>query len=111
MIMRLCSVRIIQVRFSKRGHLYRQGVLLAAAAAALAIQVSAQDLATLVENYREKPSVPRRAQLERLAAAHPKDQKGALARFALGVTSVEQKDYARAIDNLKAAASRIPKLE
>jgi soluble lytic murein transglycosylase len=64
----------------------------------------------MVRAYREKPSVARRAQLERFATIHAKDQDGALARLALGITSLEQKDYGRAISNLKAAQARLPKL-
>jgi soluble lytic murein transglycosylase len=64
----------------------------------------------MVRIYREKPSVTRRAQLERFATTHAKDQDGALARLALGVTSFEQKDYGRAISNLKAAQARLPKI-
>jgi soluble lytic murein transglycosylase len=68
------------------------------------------NLAAMVRIYREKPSVARRAQLERFATTHGKDQDGALARLALGITSFEQKDYGRAISNLKAAQARLPKI-
>ncbi len=68
------------------------------------------NLAAMVRAYRDKPSVTRRAQLERFAALHAKDQDGSLARLALGVTSFEQKDYSRAISNLKAAQARLPKI-
>jgi soluble lytic murein transglycosylase len=64
----------------------------------------------MVKVYRDEPSVARRARIERFASLHPKDPSGALAHFALGVTSVEQKDYARAVQHLKAADSRLPKI-
>ncbi len=64
----------------------------------------------MVRAYRDKPSVARRAQLERFAALHAKDQDGALARLALGVTAFEQKDNGRAVSNLKAAQPRLPKV-
>ena len=72
---------------------------------------AARDLAALVKVYRDAPSVARRAQLERFATLHAKDQEGALARLALGITSLEQKDYDRAISNLRAARLRLPKIE
>ena len=72
---------------------------------------SAQDLASSVQVYRDRPSVARRAQLESFAAVHAKDQKGALARLALGIALLEQKDFPRAITNLKAAQPRLPNLE
>lgn len=100
----LSSARAILARFTKRS-------LVLAAGVALAFQLPAQDLASLVKVYRETPSVARRTQLEQLAAAHRKDQTGALAQFALGVTSIEQKDYPRAIATLKTAAAGLPKLE
>jgi soluble lytic murein transglycosylase len=76
-----------------------------------ALPAAPQDLASLVKVYRETPSVARRAQIERLASLHPKDQDGALAQLALGVTSFEQKDYDRAARYLKAAQPRLPKIE
>jgi soluble lytic murein transglycosylase len=72
---------------------------------------AAEDLASLVKVYREKPSVARRTQLERFASRHSKDQSGTLAHLALGVTSLEQKDYPRAVQHLKAAAVRLSKLQ
>jgi len=42
---------------------------------------------------------------------HSKDQDGALAQLALGVTSFEQKDYDRAARYLKAAQARLPRIE
>lgn len=71
----------------------------------------AQDLASMVKVYRDRPTVARRSQIEHFAVVHTKDQKGALARLALGITAIEQKDYPRAITNLKAAQSRLPNLE
>jgi hypothetical protein len=45
--------------------------------------------------YRETPSV-RAGRRSSAWHPHPKDQDGALAQLALGVTSFEQKDYDRA---------------
>jgi len=103
MTTRTCSARVIPARWSKSLRLF---VL-----AAIGWPATAQDLASLVKAYRDNPSVARRSQLERYAVAHPKDQTGALARLALGIASVEQNDYPRSIQNLKAAESRVPKLE
>src|SRR4026209_1038748 len=94
----LSSARASLARFTKRS-------LVLAAGVALAFQLPAQDLASLVKVYRETPSVARRTQLEQIAAAHRKDQTGALALIVLGVTSIEQKDYPRAIATLKTAAA------
>ena len=52
---------------------------------------SAKDLASLVQAYRERPTVARRTQLESFAAAHAKDQKGALARLSLGIALLSRK--------------------
>jgi soluble lytic murein transglycosylase len=71
---------------------------------------AAEDLASIVKVYREKPSLAWRARIEHFAALHPKDQTGALAHLALGVTSIEQKDYTRAVQQLKAADARLPKI-
>ena len=90
---------------STRGRWFKIGAALVFLAARLAAAPS-QDLASLVKVYRDTPSVARRRQIELFASAHAKDQNGALARLALGITSAEQKDYARAIENLKAAQAR-----
>ena len=88
--MRICLVRTIPAL------LFRLSIRLALPAAILASLAAAQDLASLVKADRESPSVARRSRIQHVAAAHPADQTGALARFALGVTSFEQKDYDRA---------------
>src|SRR5437588_6513744 len=95
---------------STRGRWFKIGAALVFLAARLAAAPS-QDLASLVKVYRDTPSVARRRQIELFASAHAKDQNGALARLALGITSAEQKDYARAIENLKAAQARLPNIE
>src|ERR1700691_3578920 len=48
-------------------------------------------LAAMVRAYRETPTAPRRAAIEAYGAAHP--QEAPLARLALGVASIEAKDY------------------
>jgi len=68
------------------------------------------DLASLVSAWRESPSPARRAAVESYAAAHPKDDNGALARLALGVGAYEQKDYAAAIALLRKVPPKLPPL-
>ena len=100
-MMRSCLARAIPARWSRI-----HAILLLFAVAAL--PAAAQDLASLVKVYRETPSVARRARIESLATLHAKDQTGALAQLALGVTSFEQKDYDRASRYLKIAQARLP---
>ena len=69
---------------------------------------SGGELATLVRAWRDAPTAAKRADVERFAAAHAKDQDGALARLALGVVSFEGRDYERAIAALRAA--KVPQL-
>ncbi|HUJ51065.1 MAG TPA: transglycosylase SLT domain-containing protein [Bryobacteraceae bacterium] len=90
---------------------YFPRVVVVSLAAALLPPSFAQDLASRVKAYRDKPTVARRAQIERYASLHHNDQSGALARFALGVTCLEQKDEARAIANLESARPRLPSLD
>ena len=75
-------------------------------------QVAAKsgDLASLVTAWRESPTPARRAAVESYAAAHVKDDNGALARLALGVGAYEQKDYATAISTLRKAQSKLAPL-
>ena len=103
--MRICLVRTIPAL------LFRLSIRLALPAAILASLAAAQDLASLVKADRESPSVVRRLRIQHVAATHPGDQTGALARFALGVTSLEQKDYERAVSDLKAAVPRLSTLQ
>jgi soluble lytic murein transglycosylase len=81
------------------------------AARAAVPAASGADLVSLVQVYRDKPSAASRARLERFAALHAKDQDGALAQLALGIAGFEQKDYSRAIGNLKKAEARLPKIQ
>ncbi|MDP8980249.1 MAG: transglycosylase SLT domain-containing protein [Acidobacteriota bacterium] len=58
-----------------------------------------------------QPPLPQtRAGLISYAAAHPKDTTGALALLALGITEMDQKQFAEAIPHFKAAGKRLPKL-
>jgi soluble lytic murein transglycosylase len=70
----------------------------------------AQTLPFLIKTYREAPSPQRRATLQTYAAAHAKDQSGALAKFALGMSAFTEKNYTGAVENLKAAQPRLSKL-
>jgi soluble lytic murein transglycosylase len=72
--------------------------------------LDAQTLDALARAYRDSPSPARRGSILRYAAAHGKDQSGALAHFALGMATFEDKDYPTAIENLKKAQPRLPKL-
>lgn len=73
-------------------------------------QPAAGSLAALVKAYRQSSTPARRAAVEAFANAHPKDQSGALARLALGVTSFQQGDYAGAAAELKSVAARLPRV-
>ncbi len=68
------------------------------------------DLASLVRDWREAPTPARRALVESFAVAHAKENSGALARLALGVGEVEQKNFAAAIADLKKVQSRLPQI-
>src|SRR4029077_13145775 len=109
--MRSCLVRPIPVRWSRIHAIRLLLAVLSLAEAALA--AAPQDVASVVKVDRETPSgagrgaIARRAQMECRASLHPKDQDGALALLALGVTSFEQKDYDRAARYLKAAQPRL----
>jgi soluble lytic murein transglycosylase len=99
-------------RRTRRQGIFNLSWLAAALLLAAMVPVRATaDASALIKVYREKPSLARRAQIERYAAQHPNDQNGALARLALGITSFEQKDYDRAIRNLKAAQQQLPRVE
>jgi len=104
MTTQFCLDPIIPARWSR----FLATLILVTAAAFPA--TAAEDLASMVKVYREKPSVALRARIEHFAALHPKDQTGALAHLALGVTSIEQKDYTRAVQQMKAADARLPKI-
>ncbi|HMC62780.1 MAG TPA: hypothetical protein VKJ01_26540, partial [Candidatus Solibacter sp.] len=70
----------------------------------------ANHLAGLVQAYREIPTPGRRRAVETYAAAHAKDNTGALARLALGVTAYEQKNYPDAIGELKPIQTKLPQI-
>ncbi len=99
MTMRVCSAKTIRGRWFSL-----------VAVLALSTLAPAQSPETLARAYRDSPTPARRAALERYAAAHAGDVNGALARLALGITAYEQKDYPAAIQHLRAAEGRLPKL-
>jgi len=68
------------------------------------------ELATLVRDWRDDPTAARRALVESYAVAHAKENSGTLARLALGVGEVEQKNYAAAIADLKKVQGKLPQL-
>ena len=56
-----------------------------------------------LRSYREAPTPAAKEELEDYAKAHAKEQSGALANFALGMTAFAQKDYTEAKQHLEAA--------
>ncbi len=65
-------------------------------------------LASLVQAWRTSPNPAARAKVESYAAAHVKDNTGALALLALGVGSFEQKDYTKAVESLRRLQGKLP---
>jgi soluble lytic murein transglycosylase len=76
------------------------------------VPLSAQTLESLAREYRERPTPAHHSSLLRYAVARPNDPNGALALLALGVTEVSlgADKHADAIQHLKAARGRLPKL-
>jgi soluble lytic murein transglycosylase len=70
----------------------------------------AGELATLVRDWRDNPTPARRALVESYAAAHSKDNSGTLARLALGVGEVEQKNFPAAVADLKKVHGKLPQI-
>ncbi len=60
--------------------------------------------------YRDTPTTPVKEQIVSFARQHAKEQSGALAYFALGMTAYTQKDYTEAQQYLKAAQPLLPRL-
>jgi soluble lytic murein transglycosylase len=60
--------------------------------------------------YRDSPSAPAKEQIAAFAKQHSKEQSGALADFALGMTAFEQKNYTEAQQYLQAALPLLPRL-
>ncbi|HYL77584.1 MAG TPA: transglycosylase SLT domain-containing protein [Bryobacteraceae bacterium] len=85
---------------------FRNVVLVCLAAAS----VLAQPLATLAENYRKTPNPKTRAAVLRFAGVHPNDRNGALALLLLGATEIDQRQFGDAVQHLKSAGKRLPKL-
>ncbi len=92
-----------------RGH-WRRTAGLAVAALMASGLAPGETLENLVQNYRKTPSVATRAPLARFAAAHARDEEGAEALLALGVTDLDRQNYDQAIDSIKAASNRLPVL-
>ncbi len=63
-------------------------------------------LAPLVRAYRASPNAARQAAVESYAAAHPAEKS--LALLALGVAAYEQKDYAKAMVDLRDLPAQLP---
>ena len=85
----------------------RRAVALAVLFAAAAC---AQSLEGLADAYRKTPNPRTRAALIRYASTHKTDQNGALALFLLGATEVDQRQFGDALNHLKSAEKRLPKL-
>lgn len=79
-------------------------------AAIAAATVSAQPLDTLAETYRKTPNPKTRAAVLRFASVHPNDRNGALALLLLGSTEIDQRQFGDALQHLKSAGKRLPKL-
>ncbi len=94
---------------AKRRH--RQFGLLALATLAVSGAAAGQTLESLAASLRESPTKARRTEMLRFASAHSGDEKGALARFTLGVTAYEQNEYAAAAEDLELARAGLPKLK
>ncbi len=105
------TIQTISVRNTPVHWCKLRAAILVSLAATLPALAAGSTLPILVKAYRDKPTAYRRAQIERFAAQHAKDTDGALAHLALGVISFEDKDYDRAIRDLTAAESRLPKIE
>jgi soluble lytic murein transglycosylase len=86
-----------------------------AACGALALLLAAgacraQALESLARAFHQKRTPANRAALVRFAAAHPKDQDGALALLALAVAEREHGQSADAVRHLSQVRGRLPKL-
>jgi soluble lytic murein transglycosylase len=79
---------------------------LALSFSALLVAAAAPDF----KAYRERPTVPVKEQILSFAKQHAKDQAGAIAYFALGEVAFEQKSFAEAEANLKAAQPHLPRI-
>ncbi len=120
MMTRICLAKIIPARWSSgrfkraratapsRSRLRILAVVCLAATAHAA--APAGDLAALVRSWRDSPAPARRAAIEAYAAAHPRDNMGALAHLALGVGEYEQKDYPSAIAELRQIRGALPQI-
>lgn len=71
---------------------------------------AAQSLEELARAYAQEPSPAARGALLRYAAAHPKDETGALALLAAGAGDLASKQYSIALPKLQAAAKRLPRI-
>lgn len=103
MTMPNCSVRTIPGLWFKTPFLL---VALLAAAGFLSAAEAPSGLPALVRAYRQSPTPARRAAVEAYAMAHPADTPKA--RLALGIADYEQKNFPAAIDELRAAAGKLP---
>jgi len=72
-------------------------------AAKTAVTAPVGELAALVDSYRSAPTPAHRVAVEQYAAAHAKDKNGPLARLGLGIAEYENRDYAVAKAELRAA--------
>jgi soluble lytic murein transglycosylase len=75
-----------------------------------ALLAAATSVAPDYKSYRDNPTAPAKEQIVAYAKQHPKEQSGALANFALGITAFTQKNYAEAQQYLQAAQPLLPRL-
>jgi soluble lytic murein transglycosylase len=79
-------------------------------AALLCLQSGGQTLERLATAYAEKPTPANRAAILRFAAAHTRDQQGALAYFSMARTEMTTGAHGAALGHVKSAAARLPEL-
>ncbi|HLK67553.1 MAG TPA: transglycosylase SLT domain-containing protein [Bryobacteraceae bacterium] len=88
----------------------RSGVAHTSARTTVHTTAKADDLASLVRDWRADPTPGRHSLVESFAVAHAKENSGSLARLALGLGEVEQKNYAAAIADLKKVQGKLPQV-
>lgn len=79
-------------------------------AALLCAHSGGQSLERLAADYASKPTPVHRSAMLRYAAAHTRDQNGALAYFSMARTEMEAGSYEAALGHVKAASARLPEL-
>ena len=79
-------------------------------AAAFTLIANAQTVESLARNYAQHPTPAGREALVQFAAAHPKDESGAIALLALGSADLASKRFDAAVQPLFQASQRLPSI-